>query len=93
MGMPPVDRAEVARRMTWVPATTSERQRQHAMAHRVVLEAAGDLAELLPECREKSLAITALEEALMWANKAIALQREPEDDANITHQIPEVPHG
>jgi hypothetical protein len=29
-----------------------------------------------PDCREKSLAITALEEAMMWANAAIA--RNPE---------------
>jgi hypothetical protein len=27
----------------------------------------------IPECREKSLAFTALEEAMMWAMKALAL--------------------
>jgi hypothetical protein len=30
------------------------------------------LDELLPDSREKSIAITKLEEALMWANAAIA---------------------
>jgi hypothetical protein len=28
--------------------------------------------ELAPECREKSLALTKIEEAVMWANAAIA---------------------
>jgi len=28
--------------------------------------------DLCPECREKSLAVTALEESVMWANAAIA---------------------
>ena len=31
-----------------------------------------DMARTLPESREKSLAITKLEESLMWANAAIA---------------------
>ena len=31
------------------------------------------LDEQIPECREKSLACTALEEAAMWAMKALAL--------------------
>ena len=33
---------------------------------------AGVIDELAPDSREKSLAITALEEAVMWANAAIA---------------------
>jgi hypothetical protein len=31
-----------------------------------------DIDERCPECREKSLAITKLEEVIMWANAAIA---------------------
>lgn len=33
---------------------------------------AEDVIELIPEGREASLAVTHLEEALMWANKAVA---------------------
>jgi hypothetical protein len=35
------------------------------------------LAEILPESREKSLAFTALQEATMWANAAIACNLAP----------------
>jgi len=31
-----------------------------------------DIDERCPECREKSLAVTKLEEVVMWANAAIA---------------------
>ena len=44
--------------------------------HEKIRDTAFDLAviinEICPECREQSLAITALEEAVMWANAAIA---------------------
>jgi|SRR6185437_185577 len=33
--------------------------------------------ELAPESRERSLALTALEEAVMWANAAIARNEKP----------------
>lgn len=45
-----------------------------------VRQDAYDLGESLlaycPECRERSLAMTKLEECLMWAVKAIALNEE-----------------
>lgn len=39
----------------------------------------GYINEVMPECREKSLAITKFEEAMMWANAGIARQGEKEN--------------
>jgi hypothetical protein len=36
------------------------------------LELAEEITRSCPECREKSLALTKVEEAVMWANAAIA---------------------
>jgi hypothetical protein len=41
-------------------------------ARREYKELAHAMNDLLPESREKSLALTALEESLMWANACIA---------------------
>lgn len=45
---------------------------KHGAVRRTLCETARILNELCPEGREKSLAITKLEEAMMWANAAIA---------------------
>lgn len=45
---------------------------KHTEARVIAMNAAHELNDLLPEGREKALAITKLEEALMWANAAIA---------------------
>jgi hypothetical protein len=58
-----VNRQEVERRFTYrTPDAT--RTIQH--------EAINGWNDILPEGREKSLALTALQEARMWANAAIA---------------------
>lgn len=61
----------------------TDRYMQHEMSERAadvsnaIRDKASDLDSLLsgfvPDCREKSIAITKLEECVMWANKALAM--------------------
>jgi len=44
----------------------------HEMIREDVWRLADSWDRLIPECREQSLAITKLEEAMFWANAAIA---------------------
>lgn len=66
--------AELGNRFNYHPATTPERQEAHEQVRRCVMGAAAKLDTLMPEGREASLAITKLEEAMFWANAAIARQ-------------------
>lgn len=72
-----VDRFELAHRFRFHPADTPEKQAAHAR----VRSECGDLAEflngILPEGREKALAMTNLEETMMWGNAAIARAKAP----------------
>jgi hypothetical protein len=68
-----IDAAEIDRRFDY--HAPDERKRiLHEAARDQVKTTATALAAMLPECREKSLAFTALEEALFYANAAIARQ-------------------
>lgn len=71
----PLDLNETGRRFTYWPPN-ADAQRRHESVRAKFRALADYVALNLPECREKSLAITALEESLMWANAAIA--RPPE---------------
>lgn len=51
---------------------TPERAMEHAGVRRRLREDAHYLLDVLPDSREKSLAITKLEEAMFWANAALA---------------------
>lgn len=44
----------------------------HGLVRRSIKSTMRDLDQLCPQGREKSLALTKLEEAMMWANAAIA---------------------
>ncbi|MFE0640161.1 hypothetical protein [Streptomyces sp. NPDC058877] len=70
---------EIERRFGYHPAGTSKR----AAAHEEVRGACRDLALLfdrqLPEGREKGLALTLCEQAMFWANAAIA--RKPKEES------------
>lgn len=66
---------ELRHRFTYHPPTGDKVQR-----HQQVREAGRALAELVDgityDCREKSLALTHVEEVVMWANAAIARERD-----------------
>ena len=53
-------------------APSDERAMLHSMVRQQCNMLAGYIVDNCPECRETSLAITKLEEALMWANAALA---------------------
>lgn len=53
-------------------APDENKVRKHEQVRKTVYVAADYLNKNLPDCREKSLALTKLEEATMWANAALA---------------------
>jgi hypothetical protein len=67
---------DIARRFDHhVPDTA--RAEAHRLTRERIKKLALDLQDRLPEGREKSLAMTKLEEAMFWANAAIARQEAP----------------
>lgn len=65
-------------RFTFHPADTLEKQDRHAMVRKACLIAAEEVVEATgPMSREQSLAITKLEEAMFWANAAVARGEGP----------------
>lgn len=61
-------------------ATLTEEQRTECRAlFAMAREFATFLNQTLPECREKSLAITAVQQALLWSDAAIAIHRKKKD--------------
>lgn len=74
-----IDDAEIEKRFTHhVPG--DKRTPLHTEARALFKNFAEDLALLLPESRETSLAFTALEESSFWAHAAVA-RNVPEDEA------------
>lgn len=64
--------ADIAHRFAFHPATTEEKRDEHTSVRQNCRRLADFLNERLPEGREKSLAITHLEEVMFWGNAAIA---------------------
>lgn len=66
---------ELQKRFTYHPPNSDQAQRCEDI-RRNAYSLAGLIEALCPESREKSLAFTKLEEAVMWANASIA-RNEP----------------
>lgn len=62
---------ELVKRFTYHPPKGDQPEKYDAI-RKFALEFAKDIMDLCPDSREKSLAITKLEESVMWANAAIA---------------------
>lgn len=67
-----MDAGDIANRFAFHAATTQEKRDEHTSVRQTCRRLADDLNERLPEGREKSLAITHLEEVMFWSNAAIA---------------------
>lgn len=68
--------AEITRRMGFHPGTPETAPRYEQNRNRAI-ELADYWDEVLPPGRETALALTALQEALMWANAAVACNQAP----------------
>ena len=64
--------ADITNRFAFHPATTEEKRNEHGSVRNALWDVAELFNRKLPEGREKSTAITKLEEAMFWANAAIA---------------------
>jgi len=67
---------EIANRFGFHPATDETRE-MHSHVRESFIDLANELNSFLPESREKSLFLTALQEAAMWANASIACNLAP----------------
>ncbi|QFG08629.1 hypothetical protein PBI_VANISOA_48 [Mycobacterium phage Vanisoa] len=68
----PASQADITHRFAFHAATTAEKKAEHGTVRTTIADAAHELDALVPPGREKALAITKLEEAMFWANAAIA---------------------
>jgi hypothetical protein len=62
------------------PPATDARRMAHVMVREDCLRLAKLIDELLPNCREKSTAVTNLEQVMFWSNAGIARQSNDGDN-------------
>lgn len=77
-----MEKTDLENRFDYHPPRDDETRRNHEQVRAICLSAALDIDQLVPEGREKSLAVTKLEEAMMWANAGIA-RRPAEQGAHV----------
>lgn len=70
---------DLRNRFTYRPPD-EDRRRRHEMTRAACLILADTLNNALPEGREKSLAITNLEQVMFWGNAAIARQQDDDGE-------------
>ena len=66
---------DIEHRFAFHAASTEEKRDTHTSVRQHCRRLADTLNEALPDGREKSLAITHLEEVMFWGNAAVARQR------------------
>lgn len=66
---------------TFHPVFGDQRERYEYLRHKAK-ELARSFLSLTPKSREQSLAITSLQEAVMWANAAIAINESNKSEEN-----------
>lgn len=67
-----IDPKDIENRFAFHAAPDQEKRDAHTSARQICKRAADELNELVPDGREKALVITHLEEAMFWANAALA---------------------
>lgn len=67
-----MDPSDIEHRFAFHAATTDEKRDAHGSIRQACRVAADYINDICPDGREKSLAITALEEAMMWGNASLA---------------------
>lgn len=67
-----IDPEDINSRFRYYPAKDEETKRYHETIRESCTELAHYVNGTVPDGREKSLAITKIEEAMMWANAGIA---------------------
>lgn len=73
-----MDRNDLEHRFAYHPPKDEATKKKHENVRFECFNLANTLNKSLPEGREKSLAITHLEETMMWANASIARQTTEE---------------
>lgn len=73
-----ITEGDIAKRFKHHPPKDAAVGQLHGEVRDAIGAVARDLVDNIPPCRELALAVTKLEEAMMWANAAIAREMSAE---------------